>query len=170
MSDSNPYYQENPQDPYSGGQYQQQSQQPQTVYGSYGEQPSYQSVPQPNPYQPPVQQPYQQYPPVQNPGYGQQQAPYYAMPNPVASEPGSALAIAGFVLGIIAIFTSWFPFFGLLVPIVGIILSALGRRSVSRRVLATIGLVLSIIALVISLIIIVLIFVAAAHSTPSSSY
>ncbi len=109
MSDQNPYYQETPQDPYSGGQYQQQ-QQPQTVYGSYGEQQAYQPTPQPAPYQQPVQQ---SYPPVQNPGYGQQQAPYYAIPNPVASEPGSGLAIAGFILGIISIFTSWFPFLGL---------------------------------------------------------
>ncbi|GAC1434366.1 MAG: hypothetical protein PVS3B3_05720 [Ktedonobacteraceae bacterium] len=169
MNDQNPYYQENPQDPYSGGQYggqSQQPQQPQTVYGSYGEQPVYQQpVPQPSPYQQSVQPPY---PPVQNPGYGQQQAPYYAAPYPVASEPGSALAIAGFILGIISIFTSWFPFFGLIMPIVGIVLSALGRRSVSKRLLATIGLVLSIVAIVISLCVIATIFISAARSGTST--
>ena len=173
MSDQNPYYQGNQQDPYSGEQYgggyqpPQQPQQPQTVYGSYGEQPIYQQqpVPQPAPYQPQVQQPY---PPIQNPGYGlPQQAPYYAAPYPVASEPGSAMAIAGLILGIISIFTSWFPFFGLVMPIVGIVLSLLGRRAVSKRLLATIGLILSIIALVISLGVITLIFIAAAHSNPS---
>ena len=169
MSDQNPYYQGNPQDPYSGGQYQGQYQQPQqppqTVYGSYGEQPSYQSVPQPAPYQESLQQPY---PPLQNPGYGQQQqVPYYAAPYPVASEPGSAMAIAGFVLGIISIFTSWFPFFGIIMPIVGIILSILGRKAVSKRVFATIGLVLSIIAVIISLCVIGSIFIAAARSGTS---
>ncbi len=173
MSDQNPYYQGNSQDPYRGGQYggeyqqPQQPQQPQTVYGSYGEQSAYQQpVPQPAPYQPPVQQ---SYVPVQNPGYGQQQAPYYAAPYPVASEPGSALAIAGFILGIISIFTSWFPFFGLVMPIVGVILSLLGRRAVSKRLLATIGLILSIVALVISLGVIALIFIAAVHSGGTSS-
>ncbi len=166
MSDQNPYYQGNPQDPYSGeqygGQYQQPAQQPQTAYGSYGnDQTPYQPVPQPNPYQP-VQQPY---PPVQNPGYGQQQTPYYAVPYPTASEPGSALAIAGFVLGIISIFTSWFPFFGIIMPIIGIVLSALGRRAVSKRLFATIGLILSIVAIVISLCVIVSIFISATHNT-----
>lgn len=169
MSDQNPYYQGNPQDPYSGGQYgeqYQQPQQPQTAYGSYGEQPPYQSVPQPAPYQPPVQQPY---PPIQNPGYGQQQqVPYYAAPYQVASEPGSAMAIAGFVLGIISIFTSWFPFFGIIMPVVGIILSLLGRKAMSKRVLATVGLVLSIIAAVISLCVIASIIIAAARSGTSS--
>lgn len=168
MSDQNPYYQGNQQDPYSDGQYrsqyQQPQQQPQTVYGSYGEQVPYQQpVPQSAPY-PPVQQPY---PPIQTPGYGQQQAPYYVAPYPV-SEPGSALAIAGFVLGIISILTSWFPFFGIVMPIVGIVLSALGRRSVSKRLLATIGLVLSIIAVAISLCVIASIFISATrHSTPT---
>jgi len=173
MSDQNPYYQGNQQDPYSGGQYggqyqpPQQQQQPQTVYGSYGEQPPYQPVPQPAPYQPPMPQPY---PPAQNPGYGQQQqVPYYSAPYQTASDPGPAFAIAGFVLGIISIFTCWFPSFGILMLIVGIVLSLLGRRAKSKRVFSIIGLVLSIVALVISLVVILLIIIAAAHSSSSNS-
>ncbi len=155
MSDSNPYYQENPRDPYSGGgQYQQQP--PQTVYGSYGEtvqQPPYQSVPQPNPYQqqpyPPVQQPY---PPLQNPGYAPQGA-YPSAPYMQAAPQGQGggLAIAGLVLGIVSLVLFWTLYIGIPAAIVGIVLSVLGRRSPQRRTMATVGLVLSILAIVFAL-------------------
>jgi hypothetical protein len=73
-------------------------------------------------------------------------------------------AIAGLVLGIIAIVSSWYPVCGLPIPIIGIVMSALGRRSVSYRTMATVGLVLSIIALVIGFIITsIVIFAAAFH-------
>ncbi len=152
MSDQNPYYQGNPQDPYSGGQnggqYQQSPQQPQTAYGSYGnDQAPYQPGPQPNPYQP-VQQPY---PPVQNPGYGPQDT--YGPPYmPVAQQgPGGGMAIAGLVLGIVSLILFWTIYLGIPLSIVGIVLSALGRRSPQRRTMATVGLVLSIVAIVLSL-------------------
>ena len=159
MSEQNPYYQENPQDPYSGGQYggQYQQQQPQTVYGSYGEtvqQPPYQSVPQPAPsYQ---QQPYQQmqqpYPPLQSPGYAPQGA-YSGTPYMQAAPQGqgSGLAIAGLVLGIVSLVLFWTLYIGIPAAIVGIVLSVLGRRDPQRRTMATVGLVLSILAIVFAL-------------------
>ncbi len=159
MSDQNPYYSDNQQwqsqqqNPYNSRQY--PPPQPQTVYGPYSD-PSQQQAPYP-----PAPQPY---PPMQNQGYPPP-APYPGLGYQTQSEPGSGLAIAGFILGIIGIVSSWFPFFGIVIPIVGIILSALGRRSVSRRLFATIGLVLSIIAAVISLCVIASIFIAAARNS-----
>ncbi len=154
MSDQNPYYQENPQDPYSGGQYggqYQQPQQPQTVYGSYGDtaQQPYQSVPQPTPYQPAQQM----YPPVQQPGYAPQgaypgTAPYQQM---APQGQGGGLAIAGLVLGIVSLVLFWTLYIGIPAAIVGIVLSVLGRRSPQRRTMATVGLVLSILAIVFAL-------------------
>ena len=55
------------------------------------------------------------------------------------------------MLGIIGMFAWLIPLFGLPISVVGIIMAALGRRSVSRRKMATIGLVLSIIALILTL-------------------
>lgn len=145
----------NPSDPYAGGQYQGQSQyppqQPPTVYGQpgYGEQPYQQ------PY-PPAQQ--QMYPPVQQP-YPQNQSyqnPYnpnlYSVPGAQSSQ-GSGMAVAGLVLGIISIVFCWIPFVDLLIGIIGLVLSLLGRRSLSRRGIAIAGLVCSIIGLVLTVII-----------------
>lgn len=67
-------------------------------------------------------------------------------------EQGRGMAVAGLVLGIISMIAWLIPLFGLPISIVGIVLAALGRRSVSRRTMATVGLVLAIIALVLTLI------------------
>lgn len=58
--------------------------------------------------------------------------------------------MAGMILGIIGICLFWEPFFSLPLAIVGIVLSALGRRSVTRKGMATAGLVLSILTIVFS--------------------
>src|SRR5712692_7342615 len=139
--------------------------------------------------QPPYYPPAPEWQNNQQPGYGQggssqpptqYQPPYsqqvYVPPNAYIVSPygvptrapdkGMGFAIAGLVLGIIAIISSWYPICGLPIPIIGIVMSALGRRSVSYRTMATVGLVLSIIALVIGFIITTLIiFAAAFHSS-----
>ena len=92
---------------------------------------------QPGSYPPPPQ--------YQQPGYSA-----YTVPA-TSPDKGMGFAIAGLVLGIIAIISSWYPVCGLPIPIVGIVMSALGRRSVSYRTMATVGLVLSIIAIAISI-------------------
>lgn len=110
---------------------------------------------------------------------GSQQPVYtgYASPQPYAEQPyvpqpmsqyaiyhgptapqTNGLAIAGFVLGIIGILTSWL-LFGALACIPGIILSALGlRRSEARgrKGLAIAGLVLSIIGVLVTVAIIII--------------
>lgn len=92
--------------------------------------------------------------------------PAYSMPGPYApanqymaypgttNQPrqGDGQAVAGLVLGIIGLIAWLIPFFGYPVSIVGIIMAALGRRSVSRHGMATVGLVLAIIALVLTFI------------------
>ena len=57
------------------------------------------------------------------------------------------MAVASLVLGILSIVTFWGWFLTLPLSIIGIIMGALGRRSISRRGIATAGLVCSIIGL-----------------------
>ncbi|MEO7018938.1 MAG: DUF4190 domain-containing protein [Ktedonobacteraceae bacterium] len=129
-------------------QYSQQSQygadpygQQQAGYGanSYGQPPAGYAA---NPYG----QQQAGYPPVN--AYGQQLV--YAYVPVQISEPGRGQAMAGMILGIIGICLFWEPFFSLPLAIVGIVLSALGRRSVTRKGMATAGLVLSILTIVFS--------------------
>jgi len=112
-----------------------------------------------NPYPPPTQYPPSGYPqsdPYGQPGYGQPAPvygqPMYAQPQYVAvaqpiNDPGSGQALAGMILGIAGLFVS---FFGL-VPLLGLIFSIIGMRSVTRKGMAIAGLVLSIIVLVVAI-------------------
>jgi hypothetical protein len=91
------------------------------------------------------------YPPP--PGYGQQPmqpmgygAPYY----PAPTEQGSGMAVAGLILGIIAIPSASIAGCGFVIGVLGLIFSILGRKSFSRRTMATVGIVLSSIALALA--------------------
>jgi hypothetical protein len=111
--------------------------------------------PAPNPYaQPqPITNPYAQPQPVVNP-YAQPAASPYGAPlyAPMPQlDRGRGMALAGLILGIIGIIVWLIPFFGFPVTIVGIILSALGRRSTSRKGMALAGLVLGIVGLVLTI-------------------
>lgn len=105
--------------------------------------------PQPDSAYPPpgyqAQQPY--YPPANTPGMYPQGGfiGYVAQPTQ-ANGPG----IASLVLGIIGVLTFWFPFVGLTVSIVGLVLATVGMKRIDGKGLAIAGLVLSIIALVLS--------------------
>ena len=118
---------------------------------------------QSNPYAEPVSN---MYTPPSNP-YGQM-AQQYAPVAPGTDSRGG-FAIAGLVLGILSILSSWFPICGLPLPIIGIVMAALGRRSFSHRTLATVGMVLSIIALVIGVVITAATFIAASHGSSSAT-
>ena len=54
------------------------------------------------------------------------------------------------VLGIIAVLTFWFPFIGLPLSIIGLVLSSVGMKRIDGKGFAVAGLVLTIIALVLS--------------------
>ena len=84
-------------------------------------------------------------PPMQPMGYG---APYYPAPR----EQGSDMAIAGLILGIIAIPAASFAACGVLFGALGLVFSILGLKSMSQRTMATVGIVLSSIALALALI------------------
>lgn len=71
--------------------------------------------------------------------------PGYAQP-----DQNGGFAIAGLILGIVSIPAAFIAICGFVLGIAGIVMSALGRRSVSRRTMATVGLVLSIIAVVLA--------------------
>ena len=155
MSSQNPY------DNYPPNPDWQNNQQQQPGYGQDGysqpptqyEQPSYT---QPDPYA----QPAMYAPPNPYGAMAQQYAP------PV-SDSRTGFAIAGLVLGIVSILSSWYPFCGLPLPIIGIVMSALGRRSRSYRTMATVGLILSIIAIAIGVITTTFLLVAIAHNSTS---
>lgn len=69
------------------------------------------------------------------------------MPPMAQPDQGGGMAIAGLILGIISIPAALVAVCGIVFGIIGIVLSAMGRRSVSRRTMATVGLILSIIGL-----------------------
>lgn len=59
------------------------------------------------------------------------------------------MAIAGLVLGILGFVFWWFPFLGLVVSVLGIVLSAVSRKKMAGG-LSTAGLVIGILATVFS--------------------
>jgi hypothetical protein len=137
----------------------------------------------PNPYESDSQNPElqeNQAPPPPQPGYTSpqpqpptefQQPGYYPPPGAqvpydvpaVAPYQGARFAIAGLVLGIVSVISAIFPICGLPFGIIGIIVSVLGRRSITRRTMATAGLVLSIIGIALSVISSILIFAYFSH-------
>lgn len=60
------------------------------------------------------------------------------------------MVIAGFVLGILGVLNFWIPFFGLVLPAIGLPLSILGRKEGKGGGLEVAGLVLNIIALALA--------------------
>lgn len=131
---------------------------PPPSYGgtAYPSQPYYQPPQQPMPSQP--SQPYQGQPPAYGaPNIYVQPAayPYMVAAPAMPAEPGSGQAVAGFVLGIVSTVFAFIPCLGLIAPvtgIVGLILSILGRKSVTRHGLAITGIVLSSIGIGLSVI------------------
>lgn len=100
-----------------------------------------------NPYSTnPYSQPQSSYQPVSASG---QQLMYAYIPVQM-SDPGRGQATAGMILGIIGICLFWYPIFGLPLGVIGLILSVVGRKSVTGRGMATAGIVLSTITLVLS--------------------
>ncbi|GCE12290.1 hypothetical protein [Tengunoibacter tsumagoiensis] len=123
MSNQPPYYPEQP------------SQQP-----GYGSGPGY----------PP---PATQYTPNPYPNPNQYQDPnqYQNYAGPQAPDPGSGQALAGLILGIVCIVLCWIPVINLIIGVLGLIFSIIGRKSVQRHTIAIVGIVLSIIGLVFSI-------------------
>ena len=112
--------------------------------------PHYEQKPQQQ-YQIPLQQQPGYYPSAQQPPmYPPPGYPYAPYPVMRQSEPGSGLAIAGLILGIIGVVSFFVFYISVPVSIIGIVLSALGRRSASRHTMAIWGLVLSIIGLLLA--------------------
>lgn len=84
-------------------------------------------------------------------GATQEQAAPQAAPvaaAPVAEQgPWKVFAILGLVFGIVGLVFFWFNFGGFLMSATGLVFSILGKKSVSKKGMATAGLVLSIIGL-----------------------
>lgn len=71
------------------------------------------------------------------------------------------LAIAGFIISLGSLFAWALSFFGLPIPIVGIILSALGIKS-SKKGLGIAGVIISSIAVVLTIVVSIVVIAAAA--------
>ena len=84
----------------------------------------------------------QMYPPPPQPVY----MPYGGYRATQTNGPG----IAGMVLGIIGVLTFWFPFVGLAVSIIGLVLSSVGMKRIDGKGFAVAGLVLTIIGVVLA--------------------
>lgn len=78
------------------------------------------------------------------------QPPY--PPAPTGPQPSGALAIIGFIVGIVAFLCGWIPLVGLVLGIAGLLLSILAVRKPTLRGLAVTGIVLSTIAALTSLV------------------
>ena len=65
-----------------------------------------------------------------------------------AQNPGNGLGIAGFVLALIAVFTSWIPVLGWIIWLLGLIFSAVGSFKKPRG-LAVAGLIISLAGLIL---------------------
>jgi uncharacterized protein DUF4190 len=123
--------------PHAGGPFQPEPAEPWAV-PSYGSPPYAQAgqYGHPAPYGAPLP-----------PGYG------YPPPHPGQQTPGAGLGIAGFVTGLLGLLTFWIPGFGVLLAIVGIVLSAIGmsqiRRAHGNAGLAIAGLVCGVIGVLL---------------------
>jgi hypothetical protein len=78
-------------------------------------------------------------------GYG---APLY----PAQPEQGSGMAIAGLILGILSVPFALFAACGFVFGILGLTFSILGRKSISRHTVATVGIVFSCIGLALAVV------------------
>ncbi|HEX3778268.1 MAG TPA: DUF4190 domain-containing protein [Pseudonocardiaceae bacterium] len=114
------------------------------------------------------QEPFYQAPPPQQMGYQGPpmgyQGPGYGYP---VAQPTSGMCVAGMVLGILAVVGFWIPFGGLIVGIIGLILSIVGMRQArfqgrSGFGMGVTGLVCSLVSLIPAVILLVLFFSAAA--------
>lgn len=137
---------------------------------SYGQQPGYGQPMYPPPAPPPYAQPGygQDYgqpgypppappsqplyppPPGYGPGYGQppmQPMGYGAPGYPAQSDQGSGAAMAGLILGIIAVPAAIIAGCGIVFGVLGLVFSMRGRTSISRHTMAVVGIVLSSIGL-----------------------
>ncbi len=170
MSGQNPYDNYPPNPDWQNNQQQQQPDYGQNGYSQQHTQ--YEQSPYAEPTQYAQPDPYAQpqpnmYAPPPNP-YGAM-AQQYAPVSAPASDGRAGFAIAGLILGILSILSSWFPFCGLPLPIIGIVMSALGRRSFSHRTMAMVGLILSIVALVIGIAITTATLIAASHNSTTTT-
>lgn len=164
-----PYTQPAPQYPgaqppqYPGGQ------QPQYPGGQPPQNPGSQQ-PYPGTQQPPYpsapQQPYPSAPQQPHPGG---QPPYPGAPSPApgaypvgmqspyaAPQQGGGLALAAFIVGIVAFLLGWLPILGAVIAVAGIVLGILAVRKPVRRWQGWVGIGLSALALLTSLILTVL--------------
>lgn len=104
------------------------------------------------------------------PNWSAQPQPMYGHPaGPQGPRPSSALAITGFIVGLIAFLCGWIPFLGLVLGAAALLLSVLAVRKPVLRGLAITGIILSVIAGLTSLVTSALFTLALIGGSDSSS-
>lgn len=147
---------------------QQPTYQPQPGYT----QPGY-TQPQPGQPQAPQQPPYVGY--AQQPGYSPQGYPvtsypgYGAAPGQLPNPGVGGLAIAAIIVSGVAFLSGWIPIVGVVLALVGLVLSIFAIRSGRGKVLGIIGTILASIALLFGAFMTTMIFVVAPWNDTSSS-
>jgi hypothetical protein len=94
---------------------------------------------------------------------------------PYQQQPGNGLAVAGMVLGIIAIVLCWVPFLDQVLALLAIIFGAIGNSKAGKiggkgKGMAVAGLIMGIIGMILGIAIIVMAMQAARHSYSYSHY
>lgn len=153
--------------------YQPQPGQPQPGYTQPGyTQPGY-GAPQPGQPQAPQQPPYVGY--AQQPAYSPQGYPvtsypgYGAAPGQLPNPGVGGLAIAAIIVSGVAFLSGWIPIVGVVLALVGLVLSILAIRSGRGKVLGIIGTILAGIALLFGAFMTTMIFVVAPWNDTTSS-
>ena len=124
------------------------------------------------PYVPPGQQAPQNYGFTNDPN---QQMMGGGMAPQQQQQQGNGLAVAGMVLGIIAIVLCWVPFLDQVLALLAIIFGAIGTGKANKiggkgKGMAVAGLIMGIIAMILGIAVIVMAMSAARHSYSSHSY
>ncbi len=63
------------------------------------------------------------------------------------------LSVVGLIFGIVSLLCCWFPGLNFIFALVGLILSIIGKKKVSKKTMGTVGMILSIIGIVLALLV-----------------
>ncbi|WP_269928502.1 DUF4190 domain-containing protein [Kocuria massiliensis] len=117
--------------------------------------------------QPPQQPPHYAHNNLQNSYYAQQQTPYG---QPPANPRTNALAIVGFILGVLGMIFWWIPIVGFVFGVAGVVLSIIALRQRELRGLSIAGICLAGVGVTLAALWFFLLFIGSMSHNSSASY